>query len=74
MHGVAKSMKSETRIYQRGWIDSSDGWFGYIPPRHKKRIKKHCKSKNHGRKKDNPLYVNWWDFVEIQRYKTVMYA
>ncbi len=61
------------RIYNMGYKDCG-GWFGYIPPRHKKRITKYLKEKNKERSKSHPLYVRFDDMIAIYPYRTEMYA
>lgn len=61
------------REYNFGYIDHK-GWFGYIPPRHKKRIQKYLKDRNKGLNKNHYKYLHFSDMIEIKKYTTVMYA
>lgn len=66
-------MNNKIRIYNMGYKDCK-GWFGYIPPRHKKRVKQFMKKKNRNRKKDHYLRINISDLISIKPYRTEIYV
>lgn len=64
---------NQPRIFYMGYKNCA-GWFGYIPPRHKKRAINFLKKKNQGKRKDHPLYVTLSDIMAIYPQKTVLYV